>query len=93
MDWPTAVEYTGLVPNGEYVVRTTGQGQCLLSINGQKVLPSLDGKGVGDLKEFPVPADLVKGRKLRLTFERPNEEGINWRQQSRLTEIWLVRRK
>ncbi len=93
MDWPLAVEYTGLDPAGDYLVRTTGQGQCLLSINGQRISPTLDGKKVGELKEFPVPAELVKGRALRLTFERPNEEGINWRQQSRLTEIWLIRRK
>jgi hypothetical protein len=90
--WPIAVVYDGLDPDARYVVRTTGYGQVLLRVNGERVEPSIDGKQVGEFKEFPVPAELVKGRRLVLTWDRPvNEEKLNWRQRSRLAEVWLLK--
>ena len=91
MDWPLGMHYTNLDPNADYVIRTTGYGTCLLSIDGERVQPTVDLKGIGEFKEFPVPRHLLKDGTLRLTFERP-VENVNWRYQSRLSELWLLKR-
>ena len=91
MDWPIGMRYDGLDPNVQYTVRTTGFAQCLLSIDGERVTPTLDGKDVGEFKEFPVPQQLLSDGKLLLTFDVPDETHLNWRQQSRLTELWLLK--
>jgi len=90
--WPSAVLYEGLHPDAAYVVRSTGQGQALLRINGDRVEPTIDGKKMGELKEFPVPATHVKTGRLVLTWDHPvGEEHLNWRQHSRLSEVWLIK--
>ena len=91
MNWPLAMHYTGLDPKADYVIRTTGYGTCLLSIDGQRVRPAIDRKGIGEFKEFPVPKDLLADGTLHLTFERPAER-VNWRYQSRLSELWLLKK-
>jgi hypothetical protein len=91
MDWPLGLRYKGLESTAAYVVRTTGYGQCLLRMDGVRVPPTLDGKDVGEIKEFPVPRELVQDRTLVLTFDVPSEPHVNWRLQSRLTEVWLIR--
>jgi hypothetical protein len=91
MNWPLAMHYTGLDPKGEYVIRTTGFGKCMLSIDGERVRPIIDCEGIGEFKEFPVPKDLLADGTLRLTFERPAER-VNWRYQSRLSELWLLKK-
>lgn len=91
MDWPLGLRYDGLDPEGRYVLRTTGLAQCLPRANGELLHPTLDGKGVGEIKEFPVPQALHKDGTLVLTFDVPHEPGINWRNASRLTEVWLIK--
>ena len=92
MDWPQAMVYEGLDPNAKYVVRTTGYGKTLLKINDVRVEPTLNGKEIGEIREFPVPQDALKDRKITLTFDRPTDEGhLNWRQQSRLSEVWVLK--
>lgn len=90
--WPRRMVYEGLDPAATYVVRTSGYGQCPLRIDGARATPTLDGREMGEFKEFPVPAEALKDRELILTFDRPeNEERLNWRRQSRLAEVWLLR--
>lgn len=90
--WPTAVVYEALDPNATYIVRSTGAGQALLRINGQRVQPTLDGKKMGEFKEFPVAAKYLTDRRLVLTWDRPTDEGgLNWRAKSRLAEVWLIK--
>jgi hypothetical protein len=49
---------------------------------------------MGEFKEFAVPASAVKDRRLILTWDIPGDEGhLNWRQRSRLAEVWLLKRK
>jgi hypothetical protein len=91
MNWPLAMHYTGLSKDANYVIRTTGFGTCLLSIDGQRVVPTIDGKGIGEFKEFPVPRHLLSDGVLHLTFERPVEH-VNWRYESRLSELWLLKK-
>ena len=91
--WPPAMVYEGLDPHGNYVVRSTGYGQALLRINGERVAPSIDGKEAGELKEFPVESRHVATGRLELTWDRPpGEENLNWRNKSRLAEVWLLKR-
>jgi hypothetical protein len=85
MDWPMGLRYDDLV-------RTSGLSQCLLRVNGERVEPTLDGKKVGEIKEFPVPRKLYKDGTIILTFDVPEEPGINWRDASRLTEVWLIKK-
>jgi hypothetical protein len=91
MNWPLAMVYTGLDKNATYIIRTTGYGVCLMSIDGERVLPTIDAKGVGEFKEFVVPKHLLSDGTLRLTFERPVET-VNWRYHSRLSELWLLKK-
>jgi hypothetical protein len=91
MRWPAGLEYNGLDSTSPYTVRVTGVGECLLKINGQRVAHTRYGKSTGEIKEFPVPPELIKDRKLTLTFEDIDEDNINWRNQSRINEIWLIK--
>ncbi|MBL8242340.1 MAG: hypothetical protein JNM66_33250 [Bryobacterales bacterium] len=91
--WPKAMEYDGLDPKGKYVVRTSGLGQSLLRIDDTRVQPSVDGREMGEFKEYPVPADCLTDGRLRLTWDKAGDEvHLNWRQQSRLAEVWLLKK-
>jgi hypothetical protein len=92
MRWPLAIEYNGVDSASKYIIRVTGFGECLLKVNGKRVDHTLYGKGIGEIKEFPVPAELIKNGKISVTFDDINEDDINWRQQSRITEIWLIKK-
>jgi hypothetical protein len=90
--WPTALKYTALDPQADYLVRTTGCGDCFLRVNGVRLAPTLDGRKVGEIKEFPVPRGLYRDGVITLTFDPTFEPNLNWRVQSRLTEVWLIRK-
>ncbi len=89
--WPVGLEYNTLDTNVSYTIRVTGFGDCLLIINGQRVAHTMYGKGLGEVKEFPVPKELIKRGKITVGFEDINEDNVNWRQQSRITEVWLIK--
>ena len=92
MDWPLAVRYQNLDPSAKYLLRMSGYGQALIRMNGERIKPSLYGKELGEFKEFHVPAFVVKSSKLIVTWERPQDEDhLNWRKQSRVAEIWLIK--
>ena len=56
-------------------------------------MPTVDGQEMGEFKEFPVDPKFLADRKLVLTWDTPTDEGhLNWRQRSRLAEVWLLRR-
>ena len=93
MRWPLAMEYAYIDTSASYTVRINGVGECLLKINGQRVAPGRYGREPGDLKEYPVPQSLIKQGKLVLTWDDINEDFLNWRKQSRVTEVWLIKHK
>jgi hypothetical protein len=92
-DWPLGLQYHRLDPAASYRIRLTGYGQAKLRANGQLLKPTRDNKHeIGEFKEFPVPANLIKDGKLKLTFDLPTDEAqLNWRQQSRVSEVWLLK--
>lgn len=91
--WPARVAYEGLDPKGEYVVRTTGYGNPLLLMDGQRIQPTVNGREMHEYKEFPVPAHLIFDGSLVLTWDRAGDERhLNWRQHSRLAEVWLLKK-
>jgi hypothetical protein len=89
--WPVALKYT-VDPKADYILRTTGMGDCLLRVNGVRIPATLDGRKIGEFKEFPIPRGLLRDGTLTVTFDPTFEPQLNWRVQSRLTEIWLLRR-
>lgn len=92
-DWPLGLKYHGLDPTATYRVRLTGYGQAKLRANGQLLPPTTEARHeIGEFKEFPIPSDLFKDGKLLLTFDPlPEEAHLNWRQQSRVSEVWLLK--
>lgn len=90
MDWPIAVKYQ-VDPASKYVVRISGQGEALTSIDGIRVQPARYGKTPAEPKEFPVPQSALDDGAIIITWERPDERHLNWRQRSRINEIWLLR--
>jgi hypothetical protein len=93
MDWPLGLAYHNLDSNAKYRIRITGYGQARLRANGQPLTPTRDAKHeIGEFKEFPLPDGLLKDGKLVLTFDPlPEEAHLNWRQQSRVSEVWLLK--
>jgi len=48
---------------------------------------------MGEFKEFPVESRFLKNRKITLTFDKATgEENLNWREKSRLSEVWLLKK-
>ena len=92
MDWPIAVRYEQIDPNADYVLRMTGYGEALTRINGSRVAATTYGKGIGEIKEFPVPRDAVQSGHIVVTWDLPDEAHLNWREQSRISEIWLLKK-
>ena len=93
MNYPEAVVYEGLDPEARYTVRCSGYGKFLLRIDGEAVFgDSPESSGMGEYQDFEVPAKCLEDRKVELTWERPTDEGhLNWRQHSRLAEVWLLK--
>lgn len=89
--WPLALVYDQIDPAASYVVRLNGPGDIKLKIDDQPVEPVRYGKTLGELKEYRVPAAALADRKIVLTFDPIDESHLNWRQHSRLSEVWLIR--
>lgn len=92
MDWPEALKYVALDPDAEYFIRTTGKGECPVRVNGVRLAPTIDGKDIGEIKEFPIPKGLYRDGTITVTFDPVFEPTLNWRVQSRLTEFWLIKK-
>ncbi|WP_273275865.1 hypothetical protein [Maribacter polysiphoniae] len=85
------LEYDGLDADASYLIRVSGYGEALLRANGQRLKPTKYEKGFEQFKEFPLPKDLIQEGKLKITFDKPDEEHLNWRKQSRVTDVWILK--
>lgn len=91
MDWPLGMRYDALDRKAKYTIRLTGQGQSKLRIDGELVEPSVFSPEIGEFKEFPVPAEALKDGSIVLTWDKLDESHLNWRQQSHVAEVWLLK--
>ncbi len=73
-------------------MRLTGKGDAFTRINGELVKPTLYSKEMGGIKEFPVPQEALKTGKITLTWDKPDESKLNWREWSNLNEVWLIKK-
>ena len=85
------LEYDELNPKADYLIRVSGYGEALLKANGVRLKPTKYEKGFEQFKEFPLPKELIKDGKLIITFDKPDEEHLNWRKQSRVTDVWILK--
>lgn len=83
--------YDELDSNSDYIIRVSGYGEALLRANGQLLKPSKYEKDFEQFKEFPLSKNLIKEGKLEITFDKPDEEHLNWRKQSRVTDVWVLK--
>jgi len=85
------LEYTELDSNSDYTIRVSGYGEALLRANGERLKPTKYEKGFEQFKEFPFPKKLIKDGRLKITFDKPDEDHLNWRKQSRITDVWVLK--
>lgn len=88
---PGSIEYANLDPGAKYILRFSGFGDLKPRADGQILESSYYETEANTLKEFPVPAELLKDGKLSVTFDDVTLEGVNWRYQPRLAEAWLLK--
>jgi hypothetical protein len=86
------LSYAELDPNGRYLIRIAGYGDALLRIDGERVEPVLYNKGLEEFKEFLVPGKCVSDGKVEVSFDQPEESQLNWRQMSKVCDVWLLKR-
>lgn len=85
-----SLDYHALETDTDYIIRVSGYGEALLRANGERLQPTKYEKGFEQFKEFPLSRELIKEGSLKITFDKPNEEHLNWRKQSRVTDVWLL---
>ncbi len=91
MRWPESLVYRGVDPTAGYVLRFSGPGDVRPRVNGELLKSAGYSKELGEFKDFPVPRHLLKDRQLELTFDDIDESHLNWRKQSYLAEVWLLK--
>lgn len=87
------LEYADLDPNGRYIIRVAGYGEALVRADGERLEPIIYNKGLEEFKEFLVNQKYVSDGKLVITFDQPEESHLNWRQQSKVCDVWLIKKQ
>ena len=67
-------------------------GDALIRTDGERLEPILYNKGFGEFKEFVVPKHITQDGKMRVSFDLPEESHLNWKQFSRISDVWLIKR-
>jgi hypothetical protein len=89
---PAALEYE-VDPQAKYVLRFTGFGELKPRANGRSLTATKYETAMNTQKEFPVPQELLADGKLTVTFDSVYLPGVNWRQQPRVSEAWLLKQQ
>ena len=86
------LRYEGLDPEATYTLRATGMGEPIVMANDE-VLTRIEGERaeIGEFMHFEVPQAAYEDGILIISWDRPDESHLNWRQHSRLTEVWLLK--
>lgn len=85
------LKYNDLDPNGRYLIRVAGYREALLRVDGERVDPTIYNKGYEEFKEFPLNPKFVSDGKIDVTFDQPEESTLNWRERSKVTDVWLIK--
>jgi hypothetical protein len=85
------LKYTDLDPNGRYMIRVAGYREALLRVDGERIDPTIYNKGYEEFKEFPLNPKYVSDGKIDVTFDQPEESKLNWRERSKVTDVWLIK--
>ncbi|MDQ6477263.1 hypothetical protein [Dyadobacter sp. LHD-138] len=86
-----ALDYENLDPNARYMIRVAGFGEALLRVDGKRLSPVLYNKEQDSFKEWIVPLSLTQDGKISVTFDGPEESDLNWRKNSKISDIWLLK--
>jgi hypothetical protein len=90
--WPRdGLQYNRLDPEATYLLRFSGFGEMKARADDQELTATRYGTENGDIKEYPVPKELIKDGRLTVKAEAERLPGVNWRQQPRLSEAWLIK--
>jgi len=85
------LKYADLDPNGRYLIRIAGYREALLRVDGERIAPTLYNKGYEEFKEFPLNPKYVSDGKLEVSFDQPEESQLNWREASKVSDVWLIK--
>ena len=89
--WPAAnLEYRNLNPEAEYLLKVTGIGKLIPLADGEMLSAERDATEPGEFRLFAVPRQLTNDGTLTITWGDPDDRHLNWRQWSRVHEVWLV---
>jgi hypothetical protein len=83
--------YEDLDPKARYLIRIAGYGDALLRVDGERISPTLYNKELEEFKEFPIGRRFFQDGKLEVSFDEPEESHLNWRQHSKVCDIWLIK--
>lgn len=83
--------YEDLDPKARYMIRIAGYGDALLRVDGERISPVLYNKELEEFKEFPIDRRFFQDGKLEVSFDEPEESHLNWRQYSKVCDIWLIK--
>ncbi len=86
-----ALDYENLDPGARYIIRVAGYGEALLRVDGKRLSPLLYNKEQDAFKEWIVPLSLTQDGKISVTFDGPEESDLNWRKNSKISDIWLLK--
>lgn len=85
------LQYADLDPNGRYKIQVCGQGDALLRVDGQRLSPVIYNKDGEGFKEWIIPLSATGDGKISVSFDQPEESDLNWRKQSKISDIWLIK--
>lgn len=86
------LDYDNLDPHARYIIRVAGEGDALLRVDGRRLSPVVYNREPETFKEWIVPLSLTQDGKISVTFDGPEESHLNWRKQSKISDIWLLKR-
>lgn len=85
------LHYTNLDPNGRYRIQVCGSGDALLRVDNQRIYPVIYNKDGEGFKEWVLPITTTADGKITVSFDEPEESNLNWRKQSKISDIWLIK--
>lgn len=86
-----ALDYSNLDPTAHYIIRVVGFGEALLRVDGKRLSPIKYNREADTVKEWIVPMTDTQDGRISVTFDEPEESQLNWRQNSRISDIWLLK--